>query len=368
MAHTLSPSGSPKDAFGPTVSHGFGSCSPAAHAATTSVTTLRLLATLALLLAAGFAARAQTTIQTFLPCATVRGSGTTGSFTTAAPVITVNAACNADNYSIDWGDNSGFSTSPGPTFVTDHAYASAGPWLLTITDEAGSNSGAGETVVGLPSVQTDFLSGQTLNVLAKLAVGSQAPVPTSVTVQVACDSVVAPNGTLLPASTFGITCGPSTYRLTSTYQTVAQGPNGSNGPLPIPLCSPPGTACTGTPLPVGSSPTTFQVITTGTASTFALLHAQPPHSRAGIALAFALLSPGLLLRIRRTRLRSAPTLCCVLLLCLSLTCCGGGFKSPTLVSSATPPGNYQLNIVLTSTDTGFIQTTLIVPLTVGTSQ
>ena len=329
--------------------------SPSKYVALGPIPSPWLLSTLVVFLLACSSSQAQSALQ----CAPVRGAGTTGSFNLASPSITLSANCGANFYSVDWGDTSNSSSNGSSAFITNHSYGSAGPWLLTVNSDAGS----GDTVVGFPTAETDFLSGQTLNVLAKLAIGAVGATGQPVQMQVTCDTVVAPDGTLVSASSLGITCGPggatgaTGVTAPSTFMTATR------GGFPVVLCQT--TNCTGVPLATEANPTALRVFTTGRASIFA----QSTHSRASLVLTFAMLGPGLLLCFRRSRLRTAVALCSVPLLCVSLTSCGGGFKTPTLVSSATPPGNYQLNIVLTSNTTpGFIQITLIVPLTITTSQ
>lgn len=279
-------------------------------------------------------------------CSALRGSGTAGTFSLAAPTITIDANCTgATSYDIQWGDGSGTSTQGSSTLTANHTYPSAGPWFFTLNESGGQTPQFGRAIVGFPTVQTDFLSGQQLNLAAYLAVttfGTTDPI----TAQVTCANVVAPDGTLLPAANLGITCGPQTVVLTPTFDDASES----------------------AALPASTTPTLFQVTTTGTASTFALTRPQSLQSRAPLILAIALLAPVFGLGSRRRWLRRYLTPGLTLLLCLAVTSCGGGFKSPQLVSSVTPPGSYQLNIILDSTTTGFVQITLIVPLTVIAAQ
>ena len=56
---------------------------------------------------------------------------------------------------------------------------------------------------------------------------------------------------------------------------------------------------------------------------------------------------------------------------LPVVSCGGGFKPPKIQQLATPAGSYQITVVdvpVGSSPSGFVQTTLIVPLTVSPTQ
>jgi hypothetical protein len=59
----------------------------------------------------------------------------------------------------------------------------------------------------------------------------------------------------------------------------------------------------------------------------------------------------------------------LVILLLLFTSCGGGFNAPVVTGQATPAGNYQVTVVSQpapgQSTTGFVQTSLIVPLSVS---
>ena len=75
-------------------------------------------------------------------------------------------------------------------------------------------------------------------------------------------------------------------------------------------------------------------------------------------------------RSRRGRFSYGFALSGLLVLALLTVSCGGGFTAPKVIQ-ATPAGNYQVTIIdvpVSSTTSGFVQTSLIVPLTVSPFQ
>jgi hypothetical protein len=70
------------------------------------------------------------------------------------------------------------------------------------------------------------------------------------------------------------------------------------------------------------------------------------------------------IRTRRQRMLQCVALIAVIAMLLIFTFCGGGFTPPSggSTSTPTPAGSYQVTI--TASPTGFVQTSLIVPLVV----
>ncbi|HVN17294.1 MAG TPA: FG-GAP-like repeat-containing protein [Dongiaceae bacterium] len=246
--------------------------------------------------------------------------------------------------SIDWGDNSTPSIGSGGVITASHTYAASQqqqPYQITVTSTDTSQRHG--TAVGSffpPSTVPAINSGQTVNLTATISGGN--PQGGVVTVTFECASVTEPDGTVIQgdqniSKTLGITCSSTTTTLTATAQQV-----------PI------------------------VITTTGSASSSAM----SAISRSGWLYAFWLPIPGLVLiglgfgggRLRRRRVLPLSALGMMLVLVAS---CGGGFNLPPISQTHTPAGSYQLTIVdqlqppqQTGTS-GFVQTSLIVPLTVN---
>jgi hypothetical protein len=253
---------------------------------------------------------------------------------------------------IDWGDQSSFNSDTGSVTVT-HTYAANPPCLIvgnaqipicTISVTATSddvNTGAVSGIVDLtaPPNPPPVFAGQS-SVVQVLIDGT----PAGLQVTFECTTVTDSSGGVHQAADLGITCE-------------------SNPPTIIfdPI-----------------QPQTVSVVihTTGPASAslapamrqgdffYALLVPLPPLFLVGM-------------RVRTARPRTGAALqyagmVAVTILILMLSSCGGGFRQPQVVGQATPPGNYQVTIIDQPTPgqsfTDFVQTSLIVPLTVNQVQ
>jgi hypothetical protein len=284
----------------------------------------------------------------FPPACTLAMQGTEAS--TFITLYNVRAAANCPDpqnspttVTVTWDDANAVSSGSGPVFAPTHTYSNpsqacdGGPSLpclygihVTATDQLGLSVDLRfPTEVITTSLVPPIFSGQTSTFSVYLVSPSQYP-PEKV--KFVCTTATEQDGTVVPASTIGISCDsmPSVVTLSDV-----------------------------------ATPVTLQVSSTGLAVT-------QIHQRAnGLFIAVGL--PGclaLLYVFRRRRI-------CVCVLSLSLSLflgnCGGGFKLPPTTSSnsATPAGNYQLTIVdepVDPNENGFVQISLIVPIEVSQTQ
>ncbi|HEY3706050.1 MAG TPA: immunoglobulin domain-containing protein [Terracidiphilus sp.] len=262
---------------------------------------------------------------------------------------TVRAAANCTDpqgspttVTVAWSDQRAVSTGSGPVFDPTHTYSSpsqtcnGGPALpclydiqVSAIDQLGLSVNLSyPTEVITASLIPPVFSGQSSTFTVYLASPSKHP-PEQV--QFVCTTATEPDGTVVQASSIGISCSSIPPVVTLSRAAV---------------------------------PVTLQVTTIGKAA--AQIH------RGTSQLLVALCLPGciaLLFVFRRRRIWV-----CVLFLCLSpfLEDCGGGFKvPPAQPSNATPAGNYQLTIVDQAVDPnedGFVQLSLIVPIDVSETQ
>jgi hypothetical protein len=117
-------------------------------------------------------------------------------------------------------------------------------------------------------------------------------------------------------------------------------------------------------------PVTVEVATSGLASTFSSVRFPTKEIYAAWTMAPILLLLSVGVRRRRAKMQSMLEVGAILCLSFSVMSCGGGFSSTSLIQP-TPSGQYQVNVISVpngSTPTGFVQTTLIVPLTVSQTQ
>jgi len=271
--------------------------------------------------------------------------------TFTAMVTCVDSQGEALTTTMDWGDGT-HTTMPSGVFNASHTYTVPGTgnlpgnnnYQLTVvaTDTSGQqgmSQGILElTIFGSVSV----FPGQSASITNTLFAGS-TPVPQNVTFM--CTDVKDTNGNLIPASTLGISCSsvpsPLTLQMSQQQVTVLIQTNGQ---------------ATGT---VTAGMKYGMLI-------YALWLAPWP-------IAFVCLGPGLGRRGRggRYRHRKIVALGAIVLVLFLFTSCGsGGFTPPQTQSPATtgtPPGTYDVTIVDQSSPpgaTGFVQTSLVVQLTV----
>ncbi len=308
---------------------------------------------LAVLLAIPRIARAQTcTFDNFqgVPTGTLTVS-TTISVTATCPPIGVSGPATSN---INWGEASGPSgsqvvSSGSSPYTATHTYPTNSSLVYRVLVSSFNSypytsSTDVARYVSFPSSPSAVFSGRQAVVSAAFASDVQ------VSVNVSCPTVIDPSGVSQQASTYNITCS-----LQGGPQTLPANPRTLQG--------------FGQPQsPVAGQNLTVVITTNGVASRFGLLTSHAPK-----ALLACLAVPGLLLlnagfRKRSSTLRRGLSACVMLVLALNLTACGGGFDYAA--SAMTSPGIYLIKVdtSATSTTSGFVQNTLLVPLYVGPAQ
>jgi hypothetical protein len=275
------------------------------------------------------------------PTCTLSVQGTTDPLTVTAVASCTDPQGESLTTSISWGDNSSPTTGSGGTLTASHTYAqmqSAQSYSITVTstDTSGlPGTASGSVLIGAQPV----FAGQSSTTSATTTF-QQAAIGKTVTFS--CQSVSGTNisGSELP-SKIGISCSfnPASLTLTNTSVGVA-----------------------------------ITIQTTGSATASLV----SPFSRRFAALYVAcfplagFLFLGLTSSIRGSNRRKLAHylgfgLLCVLL--VLLVACGGGFTPPSgsgqgsQAHASTAPGNYVVTVVAIDS-TQFVQTSLIVPLTV----
>lgn len=260
--------------------------------------------------------------------ATAQGALPTGTYT-ANRVVTLLANCGPGGFaSVGWGDDT-FTSGTSP-LTANHTYPAGAsvPYEVQINQVTALYLTFPTQVGPLPT-----FSGQ----------ASSATVPITaesvVKVIVVCQSVFDSSGNVFTPQQLNITC--SSPDLPATV-----------GPFPSSLLATVVVATSGTA--VATAATTFRAAAVFVCMIFPLLGIM---SRAS----------GRKLRKARTMLATTAMLC----LALAPISCGGGFTTPK-IGAITPSGQYQVVAVTElapdSTDPTFVQTTLIVPLTVAPTQ
>ncbi len=238
---------------------------------------------------------------------------------------------------IDWGDGT-TSSSSGASVTATHTYAVADCFVgdfqtpgiceITVTaTDSQQNEGSVSGIADLtaPSNPTPVFAGQSSVVQVELY---GFPVGQQVTFE--CTTVIDSSGGVQQASDLGITCtsNPPTITFTGGIQSVA-----------------------------------IDIQTSGPAAQVA------PHREFFYAL--LLLLPLFVLSLNRRSRRRAASRCAgagLVAMILFLSSCGGGFTAPVVVQQ-TPAGSYVVTVVdepVTEPPMpGFVQTSLIVPLTVN---
>ena len=273
------------------------------------------------------------------------GPGTTGL------QITFTATCSATTVgtSINWGDNSAVTTGTTAAVSTTHTYAAIGTYSLTLTatSSSGQSGGPAFAQVTLVSASTPppVFSGQSSDTPLMLTAPPNST--NNPVVKFECTTVTVVGGATESASDLGLECtsDPPTMTLTDTPQSV-----------------------------------TISVQTSGTATELrapVLKHMAPLYASwfAFPGLMFTGLWAGVASRRKNSLLRYLALGLLASLLIFAVSC-GGGFTPPASSTTgggsgskqATPPGKYFVTVVDVpaqgSAPTGFVQTSLIVPLTV----
>ena len=290
---------------------------------------------------------ATATVSINLVCTlTVQGqgeSGSSGPLSITATVLCTDLPGQSFTTSVAWGDGTapatGTATGTG-TLTAPHTYAKIGTYVIAAT--ATATSGIATTtsspviLVQVPQVPPVF-PGQTSDLKLLLATPTGAG---NLDVVFECTTVTDSSGTVAQASDLGINCAsiPSPVLLTSTPQQVTI-TIATTGPATGTIAS--GVA-RGNWLPAVWLPLGALVL-------FGAGRRKPRLHRGNLA---PCLAGGVLIML--------------LLLCAS---CGGGFTAPVVTAMPTPSGQYQLTVVSQpapgQSTTGFVQTSLIVPLSVS---
>jgi hypothetical protein len=272
------------------------------------------------------------------PTCTLAVQGTNNPLTITAVAGCIDPQGTPLTTSIQWGDGSSPATGAGGSLTATHTYAQAGTYSVAVasTDTSGlQGTTSSSTTLPTPGQGPPPITpGQTATFPATLPPG-----PPSVSVQFACTTVTDSQGNVQQASAIGITCTSPVIPLQSVAQNI-----------------------------------TVTISTTGPS---AAALARPNIRHGSWSYAFWLPFPALFLvgvsSVRGRRLRRGSSrylLLATLGVLLSLLVgCGGGFNLPQVTSTTTPAGSYQVTVVdnpvNTANPTGFVQTSLIVPLTVS---
>ena len=255
---------------------------------------------------------------------------------TANRVVTLSVDCGPGGFaSVDWGDQTGFVSGPSP-LTANHTYPAGAsiqpPYGVVINGAALPN-----LYVTFPTAVGPFsaFSGQASTVTSPMTAEK------ALSVIVLCQSVFDSNGNVFTPQQLNITC--------------------TSPDLPATI-----------PAFPASLPIRVVVATSGIA------RLQKPHDSRSVILFVCMVVPllGIASRARRKsvkQMRITLAACSLVLLALTSISCGGGFTSPQL-GSITPSGQYQVVVVTeqnpanSTPDPTFVQTTLIVPLTVTPTQ
>jgi len=272
------------------------------------------------------------------PMCTLTVQGTSNPLEFGVTANCTDATATITSTTIDWGDGTPKTSGTSGS----HTYGSPGAFTITVTaiDTLGLVGGASESVTAIPQPPQAVVAGQS----------SSAPV-----------TVVPP---------------PQAVGVTVTFDcSVVTGPSLSSPVTPESL----GISCSSSPVKLAANTNTIPVSITTTGSASALLSSPLKHLLPLYAGWFPL--PGLVflgLGIssrgpNRRKLSGYLTLAVLSLLVVLLVSCGGGFTQPpsTSQTQATPAGSYFVTLVDTPVQgatTGFVQTSLIVPLTVTAAQ
>lgn len=239
---------------------------------------------------------------------------------------------------IDWGDSSSTTTGGGSVTVT-HTYAEPAIYQIVVTtmDSLQLQGQVPAFVVISSTVDTTtppVFAGQSSDSTISLD-----GAPANLQVSFECTTVTDSSGTVSEASDLGIECSsnPPVITFTGAVQNVAIGISTTG-------------AASGSLAPTMRHRNVF----------YALLMPLP---------AFLLLLGVGTQAVRSRRVGTLPYLALgFAMTILLITSCGGGFKALTIVQQSTPAGTYQVTVIDQplpgQSTTGFVQTSLILPLTV----
>jgi len=285
----------------------------------------------------------------FVPTCTLSLQGTeTSTFMTEFTVRAIANCTDPQNSplttSIDWKDGSAPSSGPGGSLTATHTYSLPlqSSYIITVntTDSLGLQGAISNSTILVPASQVPgAFSGQGTSFTLNLT--SPPPSPTE-QVTFECTTVTDSSGNVQDASAIGISCGST--------------------PTPITLSSVP------TSVTINIQTNGLAVANTNSLDRKAWLYAVCLPLPGLFFWCFGL---GKRLSRRRALIRYGAQVLIAGLL-LQLVGCGGGFTLPAAKPpSSTPAGNYQITIVdnpVNSNTSGFIQISLIVPLTVSPTQ
>lgn len=255
-------------------------------------------------------------------------------FTIQAIAVCSDPQNSALTTTITWGDGSAPATGPGGSLTATHTYTppldSNYISVVSATDTLGLTGSASYSNILVPASSVPgVFSGQSSDFNLNLPAVSP---PVQVTFE--CTTATESDGSVVDASSIGISCNTTPAIVTlGAAQTIQVG-----------------------------------IHTTG----FAVGSTRPASAIPGWFYACCMPWPGMLMWPGRRR--KAGLFVLLLMLSSALGGCGGGFVIPSKTpgSTSTPPTSYQLTIVDAPVNpanaTGFVQISLIVPLTVSQTQ
>ena len=264
--------------------------------------------------------------------------------------VTATADCGAGTVGISWGDPNDQNTSSGTSpLVINHTFSNVGQQLYFVS-VFGSD---GSTATEYFSFQTEpdpsaTFAGDNPQITAPVGVIAPtepvSPTAPAISIHFECATVVDSDGTVYTAAQASNTLHLDCHATPNANVTYA--PNQQQQPVKV------------------------EVATSGLASTFSSVRFPAKEIYAAWTMAPILLLLSVRVRRRRAKMQSMLGVGAILCLSLSLASCGGGFSSPSL-TQATPSGQYQVNVISVPNGAkpdGFVQTTLIVPLTISATQ
>jgi DNA-binding beta-propeller fold protein YncE len=270
----------------------------------------------------------------------LQAAGTTG------PTITAVATCKDLTNpplnlatTLNWGDQTLPVTMSGDSLTATHSYLSSANYVVNLT---------GINTLNIEGHKMAYLNLNPLDLSPPLVVfqGQSASFAADVSslgpvqVNFECEVVITTGGGPRNASDLGISCYAMSQPITLLNNTPTQ--------------------------------VTIVIQTTGGAQA----RLSPGAAPKGILYTCLLPLSGVLVMLggawspsRRRKLRTFLALTSLSLLLVPIVSCGGGFKTPNIVQTGTPPASYQISVVdvlaSNSPNPGsFVQTTLIVPLQV----
>jgi Ig-like domain CHU_C associated len=267
-------------------------------------------------------------------------------FTVSAMISCIDPQHEPLTTSVDWGDGT-IDTKPVGAFSDQHTYKVFGTYLVQVTStnisglQGHVTPSPFLTLIPTSAAPPPIFAGQSTKVTVLLT--QEETRPAGLQVQFECTTVTDSNGKPHQASELGIDCNsiPPTITFTASL-------NGQSVPIEIHTSG----AASGSLVPGMKHRTWF----------YAFWLPLPALVLLGGGFSVARSS-------RRGIFHYVALGSLLVLLLLSFTSCGGGFTAPK-ITQATPAGDYQVTVIdqpdpsVTQKTTGFVQTSLIVPLTV----